>query len=102
MFTPGLKILNFHPTFVGCNTPSQSHYNAVRSRVFDTETPAEGVRWKRRGTANMLDELVGEILSAGYSFTSLHSVVDEALRALDETPELLPKGTLLAAVGRVR
>jgi hypothetical protein len=94
LFTPGLKILNFHPTFVGCNTPSQAHYNSVRSQVFGTEEPADGVRWDGRGTANMLDELVGEILSAGHTFTSLHSIVDEVSRAVEKAGDLMPRGSL--------
>ncbi len=95
LLTPGLKILNFHPTFVGCNTPSLAHYNAVRAKVFGTSAPAEGVVWKGRGTANMLDELMGEILMAGYRFRSLHAVVDELLESVRQAPDLLPRGTLL-------
>ena len=95
LFTPGLKIVNFHPTFVGCNTPSQLHYSSVRSKVFNTEQPAEGVRWNGRGTANMFDELIGEIVSAGHRFGTLHSLVDETLKYLDEHPEMLPKGSVL-------
>lgn len=48
LFTPGLKILNFHPTFVGCNTPSQAHYNSVRANVFGTAEAADGVLWEGR------------------------------------------------------
>ncbi len=98
LFTPGLKILNFHPTFVGCNTPTQAHYESVKSKVFHTDEPEDGVRWAGRGTANMLDELLGEILSAGYRFVSLHSVVDEILNCLDDRAELLPRGALLRGV----
>ena len=94
LLTPGLKILNFHPTFVGCNTPSLPHYNSVRSRVFGTSQPSEGVVWEGRGTANMLEELMGEILTAGYTFDSLHSVVDELLKSVDRAPHLLPRGSL--------
>jgi hypothetical protein len=95
LFTPGLKILNFHPTFVGCNTPSLAHYNSVRAKVFNTAQPTDGVRWAGRGTANVLDELMGEILSAGHAFSSLHSVVDEIWRSVKQSPDLLPQGSLL-------
>jgi len=95
LFTPGLKILNFHPTFVGCNTPSLAHYNSVRGKVFGTAQPVEGVRWDGHGTANMLDELLGEILSRGYRLQSLHSVVDELWSAVKQAPDLLPHGTVL-------
>jgi len=95
LLTPGLKIFNFHPTFVGCNTPSLAHYNAVRSKVFGTTEPAEGVVWKGHGTANMLDDLIGEVMMAGFRFQSLHSVVDELWSAAKQAPDLLPRGTLL-------
>ncbi len=94
LFTPGLKILNFHPTFVGCNTPSLAHYNSVRDKVFGTSEPGEGVVWEGHGTANMLDELLGEILSAGHKLQSLHSVVDELWNSVEHTPGLLPRGSL--------
>lgn len=99
LFTPGLKILNFHPTFVGCNTPSMAHYNSVRAKVFGTDQPADGVRWSGRGTANMLDELMGEILSAGHAFSSLHSMVDELWQTVRKSPDLLPEGSLLRLDG---
>jgi len=95
LITPGLKILNFHPTFVGCNTPSLAHYNSVRSRVFGTQEPGEGVVWEGRGTANMLDELVGKILRGGYKFQPLHAVVDELWSTVKQAPGLLPPGSLL-------
>ena len=94
LFTPGLKILNFHPTFVGCNTPSQAHYNSVRGKIFGTSEPAEGVRWAGHGTANMFDELLSEILSAGHKFQSLHSVVDEMWSTVEQASDLLARGSL--------
>ncbi len=99
LFTPGLKILNFHPTFVGCNTPSLAHYTSVRDRIFNTNEPAEGVLWKGRGTATMLNELMSEILSAGHKFDFLHSVVDEIWNAVKQAPDLLPNGALLRLDG---
>jgi len=95
LFTPGLKIFNFHPTFVGCNTPSLAHYTQVRKNVFGSSAPADGVRWTRRGTANMFDELMNEVLSAGYGFSSLHSVVDELWASVNQAPDLFPRGSLL-------
>ncbi len=98
LFTPGLKILNFHPTFVGCNTPSLAHYNSVRTKVFGTSSATseavDGVRWAGHGTADMMDELLGEILSAGHRFQSLHSVVDELWSAVNQASDLLPRGSL--------
>jgi hypothetical protein len=96
LFTPGLKVLNFHPTFVACNTPSQAHYESVRARIFGTDEPAEGVVWGGHGTAGLFDELINDILSAGYRFQSLHSVVDEMWQQAREVPDLLPQGALLS------
>src|SRR6266568_176528 len=95
LFSPGLKILNFHPTFVGCNTPSLAHYASVRDKGVNTDEPAEGVRWGGHGTANVLDELMNEILSADHTFSSLHSVVDDLWRTIKQSPDLLPQGSLL-------
>lgn len=94
LFTPGLKILNFHPTFVGCNTPSLAYHNSVREKVFGTAEPAEGVRWTGRGTAKIFDELMSEILGAGYQFASLHDVVDELWAAVRQAPDVFPPGAL--------
>ena len=94
LFTPGLKILNFHPTFVGCNTPSLAHYTEFRGKVFGSTEPGEGVIWTARGTANMFDEMMNEILSAGFSFSSLHSVVDQAWATVNQAGDLFPRGSL--------
>jgi len=94
LFTPGLKILNFHPTFVACNTPSQAHYDSVRENIFGTTAPADGVCWGGRGTANMFDDLVHEILSNNYRFESLHNVVDEILGSLKDKGDLQPAGSI--------
>jgi len=94
LFTPGLKILNFHPTFVGCNTPSLAHYTEVRGKVFGSAEPAAGVRWEGRGTDNMFEEMMNEILSAGYIFSSFHSLVDEAWGTVNRASDLFPPGSL--------
>jgi len=43
LFTPGLKILNFHPTFVACNTPSRMHHDRFRAQIFGSASPGPGV-----------------------------------------------------------
>lgn len=73
----------------------RAQYTQVRANVFGSSAPAEGVRWSGRGTANMFNELTEEILSAGYKFSSLHSVVDELRTAMKEVPDLFPAGSLL-------
>jgi len=90
LFTPGLKVLNFHPTFVGLNTPSQAHYDSVRSRVFDTTSPADGVIFDGRGTRNVLAEVVDRILSAGYAFVPFEEVALGLRERIRHVPELCP------------
>ena len=87
LFTPGMKILNFHPTFVGCNTPSRSHHERLKARIFSADSTADGLTWGGRGALSVLRELVERILSRGYRFHRFHSIVDLALasfRAADD------------------
>jgi hypothetical protein len=87
LFSPGLKIFNFHPTFVACNTPSRAHYDAQRSRVFGTAAPAPGVTWTGRGTADVLEDVLGRVQRAGETFTRFHTLVDTARALLPSSPE---------------
>lgn len=87
LFSPGLKILNFHPTFVACNTPNRAHYDAHRSRVFGTVAPDPAVRWTGRGTAHVFEELLGRVRDSGHPFSRLHALVDTARETLAERPE---------------
>ena len=74
LFTPGLKILNFHPTFVGCNTPSRDYHERMKARIFAPNSTAE-VRWDGRGTLVVFRELMERILSRGHRFHRFHSNV---------------------------
>jgi len=76
LFTPGLKILNFHPTFVGCNTPSREYHERMKPRIFAPGLTSEGLVWQGRGTMTVLRELLDRILSRGHRFQTFHSVVD--------------------------
>jgi hypothetical protein len=76
LFTPGLKILNVHATFFACNVPSQAYYEEIRGRIFDTEIKAEGLAWTGRGTADVVEELLQQIMSRGYSLEGFETVVD--------------------------
>ena len=75
LFSPGLKILNFHPTFVGSNCPTRVHYESVRSRVFGQAELDPEVIWSRRGTRDLLRELVGLILDSGKRFYPFEELV---------------------------
>jgi len=58
LFTPGLKILSFHPTFIACNTPSRAYHEARKSRIFAENSTADGLRWDGRGTRDVFRGLV--------------------------------------------
>jgi hypothetical protein len=98
LFTPGLKILNFHPTFVGCNTPSRSYHERWKPRIFAQDSTAAGLSWGGRGTLVVLRELVEQIQSRGYHFRRFQSIVDLALagfQAADDVISPSMKKTLL-------
>jgi hypothetical protein len=84
--TPGLKILNFHPTLFALNAPSVGHYEENREAVYgpaaDELAPYQG-----RGLAKVLDELIELIGAAGRRFRSFPEIADEVwrdLRALED------------------
>ena len=76
LFTPGLKILNFHPTFVGCNTPSRSYHEQLKVKIFDPDSTRPELTWGGRGTFTVFRELIERILSHGYHFQPFQSLVD--------------------------
>lgn len=81
LFTPGLKVLNFHPALVGANIPSQREYDASRSRLFAPE--AEPLEYENRGVRDVLRELIARIRTAGaevISFPLLVAQVDELVQ----------------------
>jgi hypothetical protein len=79
LFTPGLKILNFHPTFTVCNTPSRSYHDFLKAQIFSPDSTALDLKWGGRGTLVVLRELVERILSRGHRFRRFQSLVDLAL-----------------------
>jgi hypothetical protein len=89
LFTPGLKILNFHPTFVGCNTPSRSYHERLKARIFAPGSSAAELRWGGRGTLDVFRELVERILSRGYQFQKFHSVVELARASFQSAGDVI-------------
>jgi hypothetical protein len=90
LFTPGLKILNFHPTFVGCNTPSRAYHERLKSRTFAPDSAAAGLTFDGRGTLNVLRELLERIASAGHQFQRFQSVVDLAIAGFQAADDIIP------------
>jgi hypothetical protein len=89
LFTPGLKILNFHPTFVGCNTPSRSYHERWKDRIFAPDSTAAELRWGGRGTLIILRDLVERILANGYHFHRFQSIVDLALAGVQASDDII-------------
>ena len=98
LFTPGLKILNFHPAFAGCNTPSRAYHDSLKARIFSPDSTAAELRWGERGTLTVFRELVERILSRGCQFQRFQSLVDLALASFEAADDVIPpsmKKTLL-------
>jgi len=77
-FSPGLKILNFHPFFVALNVPSASFY-ARHKRHIPTLTAqqAELLRHPGAGAETFLIMSLEAILAAGHRFLSLGELVED-------------------------
>lgn len=82
LFTPGLKILNFHPTFVGCNTPSREYHEQRKPQIFARGSSLDDTHWHGRGTLTVFRELVERIGSAGHEFHRFQSLVELSLATL--------------------
>ena len=90
LFTPGLKILNFHATFVACNISSGPHYRRIRGEIFGKPEPP-ALAGPERGTRTVFEELVTSILKAGCRFESFESVVDRVVAVIASEPERFPR-----------
>lgn len=81
--TPGLKILNFHPSLVALNAPTFAYYEERRAMLFDGEdTQAE--RFEGRGVETILRDVIAVVREAGYDFTSFPSLVDATYNAMPD------------------
>jgi hypothetical protein len=76
LFGPGLKILNFHPTFVAGNVPSLPHYQGIKERWFAPGADLASLVHPGRGTRVVFEELVTRIGAHGVSFQSFEALVD--------------------------
>ena len=76
LLSPGLKILNFHPTFVAANVPSPEHYAGMRDRWFSPGADHAAMVHPGRGSRTVLEELAGIVRARGLAFTSFEALVD--------------------------
>ena len=78
-FSPGLKVLNFHPFFVALNVPNASFYARQKRHITSlTEQEAALLRHPGAGTASFLIMCLEAIVAAGYRFRSLGDLADDA------------------------
>jgi hypothetical protein len=76
LFAPGLKIFNFHPTFVAANVPSLAYYADIKGRWFSADADHATMVYPGRGTKVVLGELTALVRSRGFAFTSFEALVD--------------------------
>jgi hypothetical protein len=80
LFSPGLKVLNFHPTFVAANVPSPAYYAEIKARWFSTPGDHPKLVHRGRGTREVLEELAVLVTSRGFAFESFEALVDRLPR----------------------
>jgi hypothetical protein len=81
MLTPGIKVLDFHPSLVALNAPSLDYYTAHRDSLYGCGR-RRCAPYPGRGVATVLAELIHAVKHAGHGFVSFTSLVDRAYDAL--------------------
>ncbi|MCF7809502.1 hypothetical protein K9N50_00800 [bacterium] len=84
LFSPGLKILNFHPLFAACNIPTKDYYLSIKESAFNGDLCDKNIIYKGRGTMTVFDELIKTILEAGYSFVSFTKYSEKILKKVND------------------
>lgn len=82
LFTPGLKILSFHPVHVALNTPSLDYYDRHRQALYDDRRGL--VRYGGRGVRDVLADLIDLVKGNGYEFQPFPVLVDDVRRMVQE------------------
>ena len=76
--TPGLKILNFHPSLVAINAPSHGFYDQMRPSLSSGESGSH-LAYRGRGVRNVLHEMIEKITRSGGVFVPFPSLVSDCL-----------------------
>ena len=82
LFSPGLKVINVHPSLIGLNAPSQAFYDGQRAQIYGAGgRPSVHVG---RGSRSVLRDLIDTVHAGGHRFESFEALAGEcARRALD-------------------
>ena len=76
-FSPGMKVLNFHPFFVALNLPDATVYARYKPMIRSlTAEQAAILRHPGPGAESFLIEALEAILAAGHRFVTLGQLVD--------------------------
>jgi hypothetical protein len=85
MFTPGLKILSFHPSLVALNAPSMPYLDDRRPALFGGA--GELSPYAGRGVRDLLSDLIKLVQAEGYEFEPFLDLVTESrARLVDRFP----------------
>lgn len=76
LFSPGLKIFNFHATFIANNIPSMNDYFMHKDKFFELNGH---YRFTSRGIDDVFDELITLIHAKGFKFISFEQLVKRCL-----------------------
>jgi hypothetical protein len=77
LFSPGLKVLNFHATFVACNIPSREYYEKLKPAIFSENSQKSSFLWNGRGTRHVFEELIAAIIDSGHEFVRFPDLVEQ-------------------------
>ena len=75
LFSPGLKVINVHPSLIGLNAPSQAYYDGQRAQLYGaggSASPFQG-----RGSRDVLRNLIAAVRAGGHQFESFEAVAAE-------------------------
>jgi SAM-dependent methyltransferase len=84
--TPGLKVLDVHPTNLAINARSLADYEAVRpfTQTLD-ERSALSMRSEGEGAGSFMSRLLDHLVETGYRFRTLRELFDEYRNADDSS-----------------
>ncbi len=97
-FSPGLKVLNFHPFFVTLNVPDATFYQRHKQHI-RTLTKQQAVQLIHRGDGarSFLIEAITAVQAAGHRFVTLGELAD-GLKERGQKEAARPAGPLAAPI----
>jgi hypothetical protein len=78
LFSPGLKVFNFHPALLAINAPDANTYEAARPALYGSSPEPVAPQRDRTGVADLFQALVGQVTARGHRFERFEDLVDEA------------------------